>query len=144
MMREARCQPGHTESSNDRACRHRQIFDEASREQALQRIRFTEVAVSKWPKDSGNKTREVPGGELASGARLSDAARVPSGVKFPFVNAESREQSARASRLTRAPARPRQTRSTRAPKPETEQFADVFGRGHSCPRRKGLPACALD
>jgi hypothetical protein len=72
-----------------------------------------------------------------------DAARVPSGVKFPFVNAESRSK-AHERRANESTGEAETDKEQQAPKPEMEQIRGCIGRGHSYPRRKGLPACALD
>src|SRR5229473_3379086 len=73
----------------------------------------------------------------------SDAARAPSGVEFPFVNAESRSE-AHESRANESAGEAETDKEQQAPKPETEQIRGCIGRGHSYPRRKGLPACPLD
>src|SRR5260370_18011084 len=86
----------------------------------LQRIRFTEVAMSKR-----RKIVEVERGEALMESLLLaqdfDAARVPSGIKFPFVNAESRSK-AHEIRANESTGEPETDKQQQAPKPEMEQI----------------------
>src|SRR5260370_13947888 len=107
----------------------------------LQRIRFTEVAMSKC-----RKIVEVERGkslvESLLLAQSFDAARVPSGVKFPFVNAESRSK-AHERRANESTGEAETHDEQQAPKADAEQIHGCIGRGHSYPRTKRLPPCAL-